>query len=331
MGGTKKRSASGSLGLDDEQDEGPERADDKAAWHAVRVRRVTDPGGTSAGLLCVTGGLLRPHDGSVGFVLECEEREVRQSDGHVASEAFLCVAKNRFWVLKVVGGGAAVKGDLQHTTLLDTLFSELREGAGECVAEPQSPEKVATAVAGARAPQAGVDRMAQLTRALEPTAKTPKKRRKRLRGTVVLLCVKKSARPDEPDTKRVMVYETRHGALFIRSTDLPWFLHYMYEETQGAAIPEPAAADAGSVDDSRPWVTRWSPSGEWHVQVTGGSLAGKNWCSRVEDLTEEKWAVGAALVHVDKPLQRATPREKKDVLLAYLEQLVAAAVEQNKV
>ena len=51
----------------------------------------------------------------------------------------------------------------------------------------------------------------------------------------------------------------------------------------------------------------------------------------MKDLTEEKWAVGAALVHVDKPLQRATQREKKDVLLAFLEQLVAAAVEQNKV
>ena len=145
------------------------------------------------------------------------------------------------------------------------------------------------------------------------------------------LSVPMSPRPDEPATKRLLVYETRHGSLFVQAEDLPWLLHYLYEETQGGAIPEPQDADAGPLDDSRPWVTRWCPSGAWHVQVTRGSLQGKKWCSRVEDLTDEKWAVGAALVHVDKPLQRATPREKKDVLLAYLEQLVAAALEQNKV
>ena len=63
----------------------------------------------------------------------------------------------------------------------------------------------------------------------------------------------------------------------------------------------------------------------------GGGLEGRKWCSRVKDLTEEKWAVGASLVHVETPLQRASKEEKKAVLLAYLEQLVAAALKQNKV
>ena len=63
----------------------------------------------------------------------------------------------------------------------------------------------------------------------------------------------------------------------------------------------------------------------------GGGLAGQKWCSRVKDLTEEKWVVGASLVNMQTPLQRASPEEKKDVLLAYLEQLVAAALEKNKV
>ena len=62
-----------------------------------------------------------------------------------------------------------------------------------------------------------------------------------------------------------------------------------------------------------------------------GAMKGRKWCSRVEDLTEEKWAVGASLLHVEKPLQRASQEEKKAVLLAYLEQLVAAALKQNKV
>ena len=51
----------------------------------------------------------------------------------------------------------------------------------------------------------------------------------------------------------------------------------------------------------------------------------------MKDLTEEKWVVGASLVNVQTALQRASPEEKKDVLLAYLEQLVAAALEKTKV
>ena len=60
-----------------------------------------------------------------------------------------------------------------------------------------------------------------------------------------------------------------------------------------------------------------------------GGLAGQKWCSRVKDLTEDKWAAGASLLNVQTPLQVASPAEKKDVLLAYLEQLVAAALEKD--
>ena len=334
MGGEQKRSASGSLGLHDEQNERPESADRKAAWQPVKVRRVEEPDGTSAGLVCVTGGLHRAQDGAVGVVLECEERAVKDSEGNVASEAFVRVAKNLFWVLKLVGGGASVKGDLQHTTLMGTLYSELRSGAGESVADPDTPEKigVAIAAAGASAPDVGADPMEELTRGIaQPARKTPKKAKKRPRGTVATLCVPKSARPDEPAMQRVMVYETPNASLFIRSKDLPWFLRYMYEETQGVAIPEPAPADAGPADDSRPWVSRWSPDGAWHVRGTGGGLEGRKWGSRVQDLTEEKWAVGAPLAHVETPLQRASNLEKKDVLLAYLEHVVAEALKENQV
>ena len=211
--------------------------------------------------------------------MECEEREVAVGLGAAAPAAFVPVGKNRFWVLKVVGGSAAVKGDLQHTTLMGTLYSELRSGAGESVADPDTPEKigVAIAAAGASAPDVGADPMEELTRGIaQPARKTPKQAKKRPRGTVATLCVPKSARPDEPAMQRVMVYETPNASLFIRSKDLPWFLRYMYEETQGVAIPEPAPADAGPAEDSRPWVSRWCPTGAWHVQVTGGGWRAGN-------------------------------------------------------
>ena len=60
------------------------------------------------------------------------------------------VGKNRFWVLKVVGGGAAVKGDLQHATLLEQLYTDLREGRGDRVGDALSFEKAALAAARAK-------------------------------------------------------------------------------------------------------------------------------------------------------------------------------------
>ena len=51
----------------------------------------------------------------------------------------------------------------------------------------------------------------------------------------------------------------------------------------------------------------------------------------MQDLTEEKWAVGAPLAHVETPLQRASNLEKKEVLLAYLEHVVAEALKENQV
>ena len=277
------------------------------------------------------GGMLRVHDGAVGFALVCEEREVAVGQGAAAHAAFVPMGKNRFWVLKTVGGAGAVKGDLQHANLLESLHADLREGRGERLASLPSPEKekVRRAVARVSEADARPDPMLELTTSLATPARTPKKVKGHPRGSLVSLCVAKSPRPDEAETQKLLVYESRHGALFVHAEALPWILHYLYEETQGAAIPEPTDADEGPLDDDRPWVTRWCPTGAWHVEIKAGALKGRKWCSRVADLTEAKWAAGASVLSLQTPLQVASPAEKKDVLLAYLEQLVATALEQQ--
>ena len=99
----------------------------------------------------------------------------------------------------------------------------------------------------------------------------------------------------------------------------------MYDETQGARVPEPPGDDEKSYEEDRPWSTRWCPSGAWIVEMRGGPLAGSIWASRLVDLTEQKWAAGAALLNQATPWECATRDEKKEVLLAYVEHRVAEA------
>eukprot|EP00959_Pyramimonas_sp_CCMP1952_P017688 375093-Pyramimonas_sp.AAC.1 len=68
------------------------------------------------GVVCVTGGLRRSHDGAIGFVLECEERLV-ETDGKRREEIFAPVGKHRLRLLSVVGGISAVKGSLNAATI----------------------------------------------------------------------------------------------------------------------------------------------------------------------------------------------------------------------
>ena len=139
------------------------------------------------------------------------------------------------------------------------------------------------------------------------------------------LNVPTSPTPGEPDRKCLCVYESKQGVLFVRAEDLPWLLHYMYEETQGKGVPEPTDDNEESLDDARPWVTRWRPSGTRTVEMIGGPLAGRTWASRISDLTEEKWATGSSKLSLATPFCSSTRAQKKEVLLAYLEHVVAEA------
>eukprot|EP00959_Pyramimonas_sp_CCMP1952_P451929 9462197-Pyramimonas_sp.AAC.1 len=60
-----------------------------------------------------------------------------------------------------------------------------------------------------------------------------------------------SPKPDEADTKEVMVHENKHGQLLVQSQGLPWLLHYLYGESQGKSAPEPKDDDDDALDEKR--------------------------------------------------------------------------------
>ena len=161
--------------------------------------------------------------------------------------------------------------------------------------------------------------------------KTPEKPKGFPRGTLVRVTVPLSPKPAEADTKELVVYLSKPGVIFVEAADLPWLLHYMYEENQGKRVPEPIDDDGAddALDENRPWTTKWAPSGMWTVEVKGGPLAGRTWASRVQDLTAEKWATGSALTNVTTPFQKATRGQRKEVLLAFLEGVVQKAIAQE--
>ena len=154
---------------------------------------------------------------------------------------------------------------------------------------------------------------------------TPPKSKGHPRGTIVQVKMPMTPKPGDQEAIEVTLYENKQGILHVRADALPWVLRYMYDETQGARVPEPPGDDEKSYDDDRPWSTRWCPSGAWIVEMRGGPLAGRIWASRLVDLTEQKWTAGAALLNQSTPWESATREEKKDVLLAYLEHRVAEA------
>ena len=323
------------------------KAEDK--WREVVVGKAARLDGRNMGVLCVTGGLCRSHEGAAGFALDCEER-LLCAGGGVRPQVFVPIGKHRLWVLKVVGGLSAVKGALNATTMLEQLVAKLRAGEGDNLGGPGTPAKDAPAAAGASAGASAAaeegarDPMANLLGAVQGASKVKKKRPSRgdhettpekprgfPRGTLARVTVPMSPKPDEADTKHVVVYENKQGVLFVQCEDLPWLLHFLYEENEGHSVPDPTEEESpdDALDEKRPWTTRWCPSGMWTVKVTGGPLAGREWASRIQDLNAEKWSTGAALTDVTTPLDKATRGQQKGVLLAFLEDVVQKAIAQE--
>ena len=306
-------------------------------WEEVVVGSASTFDGGHLGVVCLMGGLAAPNEGAAGFVLTCEERDV----GDRESSRFVAVGKNRMWVMKVVGGPACVKGNLHDTKVLEELHKVLQDGEGTVLSGALSPEKgsSAGAAAGAAAAAAANAAAAAARTTDEPmdalkVAKkgkksehptTPPKSKGHPRGTVVQVKMPMTPKPGDQELIEVTLYENKQGILHVRADALPWILRYMYDETQGARVPEPPGDDEKSYEEDRPWSTRWCPSGAWIVEMRGGPLAGSIWASRLVDLTEEKWAAGAALLNQATPWECATRDEKKEVLLAYVEHRVAEA------
>ncbi len=131
------------------------------------------------GVLCLTGGVCRSHDGAAGFVVECEGRQCSGKTG--GSSLFVPITRNRLWVLKMVGGLSAVKGDFKFVNILNEVVRKFNSGQGEDVSGPTTPAKQkAPAAAGVEAGcsvAAGKDRkgdadpMAALLGAIAPAGK----------------------------------------------------------------------------------------------------------------------------------------------------------------
>ena len=197
------------------------------------------------------------------------------------------IANNRLWVLKMVGGLRAVKGDLKDSTILQQLVAKLRAGEGDDVDGPATPAKDASAAAGVSAGASGVagegtgDPMEALLGVVRGASnsktrparcdlvKTPENRKIFVRGTSVRVTVPMSPKPEEADTKQVVVYESKKGALFVHCQDLPWLLHYMYEEMQGKGAPKPVDDDGAddALDEKRPLDQEMVPF--WDVDSGG--------------------------------------------------------------
>ena len=293
-----------------------------ATWEEVVVGSAHAFDGGHLGVVCLMGGLAAPSEGAAGFVLSCEERQVAKSD----ETRFVPLGKNRMWVMKVVGGPSCVKGNLTETKILEDLQKALTEGEGTVLSGELTPVKRKAAAAATQEtddPMNALKVAKKAKKTEDPT--TPPKSKGHARGTIVQLSMPRTPQPGDQETIQVTLYQNKQGVVHVRADALPWILRYMYDETQGARVPEPQGDEENFSDDDRPWVARWCPSGSWIVEMRGGPLAGQIWSSRLTDFTEQKWTVGAALLQRSAPWESATREEKKEVLFAYLENLVVEA------
>ena len=97
-------------------------------------------------------------------------------------------------------------------------------------------------------------------------------------------------------------------------------------ETTGGDVPEPPDPDedddddeGGADDGGEGFRSVWSPTGSWTVTIRKGALKGRIYQSHLQDMTQEKWNMGAAILDLKGSFQMSSRAEQKDVLLAYVE------------
>ena len=129
--------------------------------------------------------------------------------------------------------------------------------------------------------------------------------------------------------------------MWIRVSDVPWFVTYIASEIEGDKVPEPwdpDAEDANDTKDAKDTVSAvaeqkklyrvaWSPNGTWTATITAGPLKGKELVTRRSDISAEKWIQGAAVLGetkqwAEQQAKRGDGSMAKTVLLAYLTDLV---------
>ena len=240
---------------------------------------------------------------------------------------FVPVLVNDFWMLKVVGGLDALKGSLKDSEIVDTIKNKLLsldasshapaagEAAGEGEADPMSSLDRTDGAGGPKA-----------------KPKPAQKRAKRHRSAWnepqrIGVPLRPQDPPDGHHITAMLSGNPKGGQkLFIAADDLPWLCEYMLGELHGAGVPEPRDPDAEGEDAaaaaSDGVAMRWCPSGMWRACPTRGPLQGREFQSRLNEMTKQKYDAGAALLPTEKPFHAADHSTKRQVLMLWLRQQV---------
>ena len=260
---------------------------------------------------------------------------------------FVKLDKNAKWVLKVVGGASAVKGELRESTVIEDLRKKVDTATLECD-NVETPSKAARvpAAAGTREPSSHIkekakpDRMAKIACLSEHEEGRVKRAKRNPRPCDQVVCVEMPKCPSDPTGEKVQVrvLPLRFNSQWIHTADIPWLMNYMRWEVLGGNIPDPAATEAappavadGAPDGStvaEPFRTRWGFRGEWECRIQTGTLAGHVIKSRVSEMTPEKWARVQALGLCAGPWETASDAEKKEACRLFLEDHAKATVEK---
>ena len=259
-------------------------------------------------------------------------------------------------MLKAAAGDAAVKGGLRNTKCLEMLQERLqdqleRQAMGH-LGKGSTPTKAA---ASADDPMSAL--LQRACASAEKTRKPTETKRRKIAGTqpadaemagpkssdirsvVGMVEMPMTPDPDDQRTRKVAAFLGRRGALHIRVSDLPWAIEYLCLEMNGGTVPEPPDPDedddeGGADDGGEGFRCVWSPTGSWTVTIRKGAPKGQNYHSKIQDLTQEKWDKGAAIIDLRASFQKSSRPQQKDVLLAYIQSVareeMAAADSQEQ-
>ena len=316
------------------------------AWRPVVVHCVAAPDCVA----CIVGGMVRPHQGMIGYAIAKIIKNVNNENVE-----FVAVGKNRLWTLKAAAGDAAVKGGLRSTKCLEMLQERLRDGLTHERIHLDRMSTPTKAAADADDPMSAL--LQRTSGSAEKTRKPTGTKRRKIEGTQptdaemaghkpsdirnVVGMVEMPMTPDADDqrTRQVAAFVGQKGTLHLRVSDLPWAIEYLCLEMNGGNVPEPPDPDEDDDEDGADGCGDglrcvWSPAGSWTVTVRKGALKGQSYHSKIQDLTQEKWDKGAAIIDLRASFQKSSRPQQKDVLLAYIQSVareeMAAADSQEQ-
>ena len=169
----------------------------------------------SGGLMIITGGLIKAHGGVVGFAVQTTARLYKGQEVD-----FVAARTNDHWLLRAVGGESAVKGHCRSSELLTQLKDKLTAAADKkeeppAIADEDPMNKLKT-VDVTPPPK---------RRRVEASAV---KSRQAIKNEVLEISMAKDCLCVEE--VEVVAYRTAQGHIWIRVSDVPWFVSYIHSE-----------------------------------------------------------------------------------------------------